>query len=177
MDSTFNSSLKGKRIYLRKIIPDDKVTILRWSKNAIYHKWANIAKVDTILQAQKNVSLYIKRPYSYAICLNTTNKMIGIIELYKRTTNSKELGYLLDQKFWRKGLMSEALSLILDYAFNNLHLKEIWAGLYTDNVPSKKLLEKFGFHYMYEVDYSLVSSALNKEDFYLLKFDQWNNKL
>jgi [ribosomal protein S5]-alanine N-acetyltransferase len=64
---------------------------------------------------------------------------------YDKTNNAAETGYDLSNKYWRKGYMSEALTRIIKYGFNELHLHKISAIASLDNTGSNKLLEKLGF--------------------------------
>jgi ribosomal-protein-alanine N-acetyltransferase len=57
-----------------------------------------------------------------------------------------ELFYSLKQdEFKRNGYMSEALEPILAYGKNEMDLYRIEAFVATDNVPSNRLMQKFGF--------------------------------
>jgi ribosomal-protein-alanine N-acetyltransferase len=57
-----------------------------------------------------------------------------------------ELFYSLkSDDFKRKGYMSEALKPILDYGKNEMDLYRIEAFVAIDNIPSNRLMEKFGF--------------------------------
>ena len=121
------------------------------------------------------------RPESYVICLRDGDKAIGLIELYERGMDeqsgllkTKEIGFLLDQAFEGRGYMTEAVRLILTYAFKKKRQTEVWAGTFADNEKSQKLLQKLGFHYVYTVDYSQVSVLFSfKEKYYLLKKEEW----
>ena len=57
-----------------------------------------------------------------------------------------ELFYSLKKdEFKRKGFMSEALQPILEYGKNQMDLYRIEAFVATDNIPSNRLMQKFGF--------------------------------
>jgi len=56
-----------------------------------------------------------------------------------------ELGYWLAHRHWRKGYVSEALRLMLDFAFKELKLRRVYAFVAVSNRPSQALLEKHGF--------------------------------
>ena len=59
-----------------------------------------------------------------------------------------EIGYHLNEDSHKqKGYMSEAVAAVLSYGFNELNLNRVEALLAPDNVPSKKIIEKFGFSY------------------------------
>ena len=56
-----------------------------------------------------------------------------------------ELGYWLAEPFWGKGLMTEAVRLLTDFAFTHFGLVRIYAEPYAHNVASARVLEKAGF--------------------------------
>ena len=58
-----------------------------------------------------------------------------------------ELGYWLAEPFWGKGVMTEAVKRITEYAFSNFSLKRVYAEPYTSNRASARVLEKAGFKY------------------------------
>ncbi|HMW39322.1 MAG: GNAT family N-acetyltransferase [Saprospiraceae bacterium] len=85
-----------------------------------------------------------------------------------------ELGYVMtDQSFRNKGFMSEAVEAVLNYGFNVLRLNRIEALVGRNNIPSLKIMRKFGFvqegcmrrHYNVDgvFEDSLVFSILEEE--------------
>ena len=56
-----------------------------------------------------------------------------------------EIGYELGQEHWNKGLMTEALTEVLDYGFREMCLHRIEACPYAGNARSRKLLTTLGF--------------------------------
>lgn len=56
------------------------------------------------------------------------------------------IGYFLDGKHNGKGYATKAVKLIVDYAFNELKLYRIEAGVMPHNKASIRMLEKAGFH-------------------------------
>lgn len=57
---------------------------------------------------------------------------------------SVELGYFLKKSARGKGYGSEAVSLVIDFAFEHLQAKRIWASCDARNKASIKLLERCG---------------------------------
>jgi ribosomal-protein-alanine N-acetyltransferase len=55
------------------------------------------------------------------------------------------VGYSLDAKKEGRGLMSEALGLVIKYAFEDLNLKRLIAGYLPHNARSARVLERAGF--------------------------------
>jgi ribosomal-protein-alanine N-acetyltransferase len=56
-----------------------------------------------------------------------------------------ELGYWLGEKFWGRGVMSEAVAAFTDFCFDNFSLRRIYAEPFANNPPSARVLEKAGF--------------------------------
>ena len=56
-----------------------------------------------------------------------------------------EIGYLIGEQYWNKGIATAAVNLIVDYAFNNLDLIRIYASVFDFNKGSQRVLEKSGF--------------------------------
>ncbi|MDZ8261115.1 GNAT family protein [Nostoc sp. ChiQUE01b] len=60
--------------------------------------------------------------------------------------HSAEVGYELASTFWRQGIMTEAMDTILQFGFQKMGLRFFVAQVMLENIASKKLLEKLGFH-------------------------------
>lgn len=59
---------------------------------------------------------------------------------------SAEVGYWLGEKYWGTGIASSALKGIVNYGFNDLGLKRIFAKPFEHNMASRRVLEKNGFY-------------------------------
>ena len=59
--------------------------------------------------------------------------------------HTAELGYWLGEKFWRRGIMSEAVAAFTDYCFDHFPLHRIYAVPKANNPASARVLEKAGF--------------------------------
>lgn len=56
-----------------------------------------------------------------------------------------ELGYYLDEAYWSKGIMTQAVKMICDKIFNQTDIIRIYAEPFSNNIGSRKVLEKAGF--------------------------------
>ena len=57
----------------------------------------------------------------------------------------REIGYVLAKDYWGKGLMPEAVKLVIDYLFNVLDYDFLLCGHYDRNNRSRRVQEKLGF--------------------------------
>ena len=70
---------------------------------------------------------------------------IGLIlkdDIYSR---SAEIGYWLGEEFWGRGIVTEAVRALTDWAFLNFDLCRIYAGVFEWNPGSMRVLEKAGY--------------------------------
>ena len=76
-------------------------------------------------------------------------KLISNLSVHLRlslsTITSAPIGVCIAKRELGKGICSESVKGGLQYAFHHLHLSEIAAITYPDNVPSQKVLLKNGF--------------------------------
>ncbi|MEG1924035.1 MAG: GNAT family N-acetyltransferase [Clostridia bacterium] len=76
-------------------------------------------------------------------------KVIGSVGLIpdnmRRKTNSLMLGYKLSEDYWGKGIMFECCEAVINYAFSALKIDLISVTCYTDNLQSRRVIEKCGF--------------------------------
>ena len=78
--------------------------------------------------------------------INSGNKLGSIgLKITNHQANIAEVGYLLKTEAQGKGVASEALTLIKNYAFRTLNLNKLVASCSSNNIGSYKVLEKAGF--------------------------------
>jgi len=58
---------------------------------------------------------------------------------------SAEIGYWLGEEFWGRGIATEALAAVTEYAFQTLGMARVYAEVFEWNAASMRVLEKCGF--------------------------------
>jgi ribosomal-protein-alanine N-acetyltransferase len=116
-----------------------------------------------------------KRYIRWGISKKENGNVIGTCGFYNfaRQSSRAELGYILAKKYWKQGIMTEALEAIITFGFREMMLHRIEAFLDPDNIASKLLLAKLGFReegYLRERDFirgsyknSLIYSVLKND--------------
>lgn len=75
-------------------------------------------------------------------------KLAGAMGIHPRDDiyrKSGEIGYWLGEEFWGKGIATAGVKLLLPYAWKELDLVRIFAGVFAYNKGSARVLEKCGF--------------------------------
>ena len=144
-------TLETARLVLRPLNHADLDDLFEYAQDPDVYLMGMWQPYESATDARKHLdellSLYMKGLMWWAIERKADRKMIGRIELTNvdREDKHAEISYALNSNFWRQGIMSEAMEKIVDYAFNKMNLNRLYARTLTDNAPSCKLLEKFGF--------------------------------
>ena len=88
---------------------------------------------------------------------------IGVTPSQGWKSHSAEIGYWIGEAYWNKGIGTDALFQMTDYAFHKLNLKKLFAPVIEGNSASMRILEKCGY---------ILEGTLNTEVF---KNDQFHN--
>lgn len=88
-----------------------------------------------------------KDSYGWSIELKSERKIIGGIGLSKVDLDqgTADTGYWIGEKYWRKGIITEAEKAVLDFAFNKLKLRRIQIPAFSENKASNAVAKKLGF--------------------------------
>lgn len=70
---------------------------------------------------------------------------IGIHPQHDIHEKNAELGYWLAEPYWGRGIISEAIPLVISFAFETFPITRIFARPFGRNIASQKVLEKNGF--------------------------------
>lgn len=89
-------------------------------------------------------------PIGYAIVYR--GKMIGVIDFhtYYINTNTAEIGYILNRKYWNLGIMKKCLKAVTKIGFQHLNLDKIIVGHTMFNEASKHVILACGYKYEYQ---------------------------
>jgi [ribosomal protein S5]-alanine N-acetyltransferase len=153
-----HSMIEGHAIYLRPLTVSDAHDSLRLQNDnrAFFEQFSMIrehsfytleSQVEKIQRHEENRKN--DQEYYFGLFQKENNKLIGTISLFqvmRGSLQSAVIGYFLDHHHNGKGYATEAIKALVDYAFEELHLHRIEAGVMPRNLPSQRVLEKAGFH-------------------------------
>ena len=163
--------IEGERIKLRKLKLSDAKNIYNNVNDKEVVRWLlRIPHPYTLEDAVKfirSTHYRIRKKSGYAFGIELEGEIIGVVDLFSIDWENRnaELGYWLGRKYWSRGLMTEAVRLILKFAFEDLKLHRVTATLFEENSASRRVLEKTGFK---------LEGKRRKSR---LKFGEWHNEL
>lgn len=136
-------------------ISNDKVT-LRQIRNSQLDDLIEISFYDSIqattLEQAKEMNSKIDANYNqgdsihWGIVDNQSNKIVGTCGYYRGFAKDEgELGCVLLPQYRGQGFMTSAMALAIDFGFNTMQLKRIWAITELQNKKAINLLVRLGF--------------------------------
>ena len=171
--------LETANLHLRELVPGDAEAIFRLFADDEVTRFYDFDSFTSVTQA---VDLIARQSARFArgegvrwgITQRNTDVVIGTVGLLVEMTHATGgLGYDLARPYWRLGIMSEALAIIIRFGFRTVNLNRLQALVVPGNIASLKLLEKLNFteegllrqHSFFKGRYQdLISLSLLRQD-------------
>lgn len=144
-----NATIVGKRVFLRPPLRRDREELVALNRaSARFHR----GLVSPPTQPEQFAS-FIKKSRGadnacFLICRVEDAAIVGSINLsqiFRGGFQNAYLGYYVGAKYAREGYLTEAIDLVLQYAFENLKLHRLEANIQPGNIASIKLVKRAGF--------------------------------
>ncbi len=146
-------TLKGQNVYLRALEPDDLEFLHAvendeaiWEVSNTQTPYSKFLIKRYLENAQQDI--YEAKQLRLAICRERELRAVGLIDLFDFDPRNRRagIGIIIKNTANRNaGIGSEALELLISYAFTRLNLHQLYANIDVDNAPSLALFTKFGF--------------------------------
>lgn len=142
--------IEGEKVYLSPMNLEDIEKYVKWMNDFSTTDGLGSSSKITTFESERAwlINNMDKKEQQFAIVLKETDKLIGncgfvdINHLHQRG----EVGLFIGEEENRsKGYGTEALSLLVEYGFNYLNLKNIMLKVFSFNKRAIKSYEKIGF--------------------------------
>jgi ribosomal-protein-alanine N-acetyltransferase len=150
-----NIILQTSRLYLREIEITDVHGMFELDSDPLVQRYVGNKTISSIGEAMRNIE-FIRTQYlengigRWAVIEQDTHAFVGwagfklITVQTNKQNNYFDLGYRLIRKHWGKGYATELAKGCVNYGFQTLMLKEIFAIADEENIASRRVLEKAG---------------------------------
>ncbi|WKT75032.1 GNAT family N-acetyltransferase [Lysinibacillus fusiformis] len=143
-------TIQTEQIRLRKLKRDDAPSLYNYYSNENVYRYLDWNGPDSIERSYEVIHIWnegFEKGWiiRFAIADKMSDEVIGTIFLSEFEGKRAEIGYDLSEKYWHRGIMSEAMNEVLAIGFNQLGLVRIQATVAEENIASRKLLTKFNF--------------------------------
>ncbi len=143
--------LETDRLLLRKVSLGDVRDIYAYGSNkevSKYVTWETHQSLDETLAFVEYIISRYESNYlaPWAIEWKDQQRMIGTIDFVSWDTQQHiaEIGYVISQDYWGKGIVTEAVKEVIKFGFNRMDLERIQAKCLVENIGSARVMEKAG---------------------------------
>ncbi|MDC0204256.1 GNAT family N-acetyltransferase [Flavobacteriales bacterium] len=152
--------LKEKEILLRTLESTDLDFLLNLENDRTLWKVSGTTKPFS----EKEISNYISNAKQdiaiseqFRFVIDMHGIAVGCIDLYEYNWVKQRagVGIVILKKYRRRGFAKQALVSLIKYAWNELRLKQLYAGILSDNTSSLFLFKSAGFQQVRKNNYVL----------------------
>lgn len=148
-------TLEGQRVILRSPTEKDLVPFFYFASKQTIGPSAGWFAHRNLDETRGILSIHIKENNLWAITLVGEDVMIGTVSLNNQTMDrffgkGAEIGFVLDDTYWNQGLVTEAVSLVMQYVFKKWNYDFLKVAHADFNIASKKVIQKSGFKFVYK---------------------------
>lgn len=149
MEKLGTVELVGERLVLRRVIKEDCASLVNGVLNDeefLYYASKKKITLEEQMQKMETIINNYSDPlyFNWAITLKQGD-VIGLTHFRVIDKNdSVEFSYAISKAYTGNGYMTEALSLLIDFALNKLKVNRIQGACVVSNIASYKVMEKCG---------------------------------
>ncbi|MBI1728318.1 MAG: GNAT family N-acetyltransferase [Candidatus Rokubacteria bacterium] len=142
--------LETPRLRLRPPVVEDAAAIFdaytQDAQVARYTTWSPHRSLDetrNFLEQHCVAGRKAGNMFSWLITMSEGGPAAGMID-FRLTACRAEVGYVLAQRYWGHGLMTEAAGAVVEWVIAQPEIHRVWATVDLENVASQRVLEKVG---------------------------------
>ena len=148
-------TIETSRLLLRKAVREDAEAMFRnWASDPEVTKYLTWPAHSTIAVSEIVIGSWLQEYekesyYQWMIVLKELDEPIGSISVVRQNdrVEEAEIGYCIGSQWWHKGIMTEALSAVIEYLFTEVGMNRVAARHDPNNPHSGGVMRKCGMKY------------------------------
>lgn len=148
-------TIETERLILRQFKEADATDMFNnWASDDTVTKFLSWPTHSDIEVSKELLKMWVneyrnEEHYNWAIEIKENESVIGSIGLMNIDNNIEncEIGYCISRAFWNKGVMTEAFSAIINFAFKEVGFERITGRHHVENIASGRVMKKCGLKY------------------------------
>jgi [ribosomal protein S5]-alanine N-acetyltransferase len=140
--------IDGPRLLLRLPVVDDAGPLYQRigrdpqvTKYLLWTPHPDVAATRRVIAERMNADPRVR---TWVMVLQHSDEIVGMISCARPIPYAAEIGYSLGRRWWGKGLMSEAIAMLMALLQADPDVYRVWATCHVDNERSTRLLERAG---------------------------------
>jgi RimJ/RimL family protein N-acetyltransferase len=146
--------LRGERVWLAALGRSDAATMVRWEYDTEYLRLLDASPAQP--RSEETIARWIdgvtksNNDFTFGIRLTQSDDLIGWIQLdgvdWMHRTSYLGIG-IGNRDFWGRGYGTEAMELMLQFAFDEINLHRVFLSVFSYNERAIHVYKKLGFQY------------------------------
>jgi len=162
-------------IKLRKWAETDLESLVKYANNQNIAKWLTngFPHPYTYEDGKAFLSMIANDNPAKVFAIELNGEAVGSIGIFPQTDiheKNAEMGYWLAEKYWGKGIMTKAITEIINYGFQTFDIVRIFARPFSTNLNSQRVLEKAGFTFEARLKKALFKNGEFLDELIYAKF-------
>ena len=145
-------TLETERLILRAWKLEDAADVFAYASGSRVGPMAGWKPHETLAETKELLRNFIEQDDTWAVEYKESRKVIGSVGLHSREREGiafdRELGYVLSEDYWGRGIIPEAVSAVICFAFEELGVNTLLASHFSFNRQSERVIRKSGFRYL-----------------------------
>lgn len=141
----------SKNYLLREWSLSDKISLAENANNI--NIWNNVRDYFpypyTVEDGEQFINMVLSKESPFTdFAIDVGGKAVGGIGIVLNSDVeriSAEIGYWLGEYYWNRGITTNVVEEMVDYAFSHFPIKKLYAPVFDFNRASQRVLEKVGF--------------------------------
>lgn len=177
--------LETARLRLRHFTASDLAVFMAYRNDpdvARYQSWEGISEPEarTFIAQQQGLQPGVPGQwFQIALEIKDTGALVGdcALKIEEQDAHQAEIGYTLSRGYQGRGLATEAVARVLEYAFTTLELERVVATTDCENGASVTLLERLGFRRESPVQQHVWFKGRWADEYrYALQHEEWRSR-
>ena len=154
--------LETERMILRPLTMDDLDAVYTWAGDPRVNKYM----IYPLYKSKEDGVEWLSTLYDdedkkdFGFVLKETGQLIGSGGIYYHPDREVwSIGYNLSYDYWNRGLVTEAMKKIIDWACENFEVHVIAGTFAVGNVGSQRVMEKLGMTFYEDTKYSKLDGS------------------
>lgn len=148
-------TIETPRLILRRAIREDAQPMFRnWASDPEVTKYLTWPTYESVEAVFTRVDIWINEYdktdyYQWMIVLKELGEPIGSISVVRQNdlVEEAEIGYCIGSRWWHRGIVSEALTAVMRYLFEEVGMNRVAARHDPNNPNSGRVMRKCGMIY------------------------------
>ena len=155
-------TLETERLILRPLSIDDLDAVYKWASDPRVNKYM----IYPLYKSKDDGVEWLNTLYEdddkkdFGFVLKETGELIGSGGIYYHSDiDVWSIGYNLSYDYWNRGLVTEAMTKIIEWARQSFTVRAVAATFAIGNIGSQRVMEKLGMTFYEDTEYSKLDNS------------------